>query len=681
MGKKSIFSVNKNKLVIAYYLVLTAVLFYIIRPNIVFPMSIRIPLLAAILLPAIFNVWFLPAVMVLFYGIEASSFASILPTSDFYYILIVVFAFALHYKPSKLLHKELIVLLFFFILSFLHFDFRQVLLWGFIALLLGDMVKTKNDLQPLAYAFIALTIFLSALFLIYKGEFAVNYGDEDLGLERSNWINPNVFGACISAGGVIASAYLTKALRITRTRLGMVLSIAAIVLASFCLPLNASRGALMSFVIPSLVFVLISDLAKWKKVLFLSAFVAGVWWLYQSGYFDLLLYRIEEDDNGTSNRNVIWANKLADFFSNGNLFDLIIGIGQTACVHIGTGFFGAGWSTHNDFVTAFIAYGLIGLLVFVFSVFVYPVRKALPGNKGTVFVLLIYLIVEGFVLEPIFRGYFTEIMFFIFVLKYALIVKSSPKKKVLIEKKEYKREIAAYHAQLRKQTKECGRMKLSEPLTWSPSTDINKRVGTNPPSQPRGDWFKEEELPAADAVSVADEPQQRQEPQQHQTEPKPQPEAKKDAPKRFPKWAAVLLSVVVIGVGCYVISSVVMQKDEPLEDVQELAEEAGKEKSLASEEPVATDEPEWEKYNKMDYRLTNGGYYIMGLDRIVKARAGDNTKKIAKRVYGRADGCCYIEIYNGIKPKTKLQKGMEIKIPKLESKRSVRMRLEQQTKE
>ena len=96
--------------------------------------------------------------------------------------------------------------------------------------------------------------------------------------------------------------------------------------------------------------------------------------------------------------------------------------------------------------------------------------------------------------------------------------------------------------------------------------------------------------------------------------------------------------------------------------------------------PVATDEPEWEKYNKMDYRLSVGGYYITGLDRIVKARAGDNAKKIAKRVYGREEGCCYIEVYNGIKATTELEKGREIKIPKLESKQSVRKRLKQSEK-
>lgn len=423
MGLKSVFTIDKNKQVIAYYLVLTAILFFIIRPNAVLAMPIRILLFAAAVLPTIFSGRFLPAVMVLFYGIEASSFTNILPESEYYYLSLIAIVFFLHNEPSKLLGKGLIILLYFFILSFLHSDLKPVLLWVFLALVLGDMVKTKKDLALLAYAFIVLTIFLGALFLLYKGYFAYDYGKSELGLERSKWINSNVFGATISAGGVMATAYLTNVLRITRTRLGTYLSIAAIVIASLCLPTNASRGALLSFVTPSLAIILISDLSNWKKVLLLSVFVAGAWWLYQSGYFDLLLYRIEEDENGTTNRNIIWATKLADFFSNGSELDWIIGIGQTACVQIGIGF-GADWSTHNDFLTAFIAYGLLGLIIFTFSIFIYPLLKASSSDKRTVFVLLLYLFIECCVLEPLFRGYFTEIMYFIFVLKYASIVES-----------------------------------------------------------------------------------------------------------------------------------------------------------------------------------------------------------------------------------------------------------------
>lgn len=98
-----------------------------------------------------------------------------------------------------------------------------------------------------------------------------------------------------------------------------------------------------------------------------------------------------------------------------------------------------------------------------------------------------------------------------------------------------------------------------------------------------------------------------------------------------------------------------------------------------AEEPVAQGGvPEWERYNEMDPRTKNGYYYIMGLDRMEKVREGDNTKRIANRVFGAAEMACYIEVFNGISASTALEPGTEIKVPKVEPKKSVNKRLQQQ---
>lgn len=207
-------------------------------------------------------------------------------------------------------------------------------------------------------------------------------------------------------------------------------------------------------------------------------------------------------------------------------------------------------------------------------------------------------------------------------------------------------------------------------LTSNTSIYTNKSVYASPSLPPIEYRIMEPvtEQVVPEEPQLPQEPLQPQEPQQSQSEPIPQLEAEKDVPKRFPKWAAILLSVIAIGAGCYIVSSVIMKDDKAIRDVQELSEKAGNEKPVVSEEPVDDDVPEWEKYNKMDSRLLAGGYYIMGLDTIVKARAGDNAEKIAKRVYRSTKGSCYIEVYNGIKATTVLEEGREIKIPKLERK-------------
>jgi len=102
------------------------------------------------------------------------------------------------------------------------------------------------------------------------------------------------------------------------------------------------------------------------------------------------------------------------------------------------------------------------------------------------------------------------------------------------------------------------------------------------------------------------------------------------------------------------------------------------ETEVEPQEMEDTTTPIWEKYNDMDPRTRNGFYYITGLDHIEKAKAGDNTVRIARRVFFAPELACYIEVFNGINGSTVLEEGTEVKIPVIEPKKSVKKRLEQQ---
>lgn len=78
--------------------------------------------------------------------------------------------------------------------------------------------------------------------------------------------------------------------------------------------------------------------------------------------------------------------------------------------------------------------------------------------------------------------------------------------------------------------------------------------------------------------------------------------------------------------------------------------------------------PQLDKYQQMDNRVKYGAYRIVGTAQVVKAKPGDNLKKISRRFLG-PDMECYIEVYNGMNSKTELKEGQSIKIPKLESKK------------
>ncbi len=79
-----------------------------------------------------------------------------------------------------------------------------------------------------------------------------------------------------------------------------------------------------------------------------------------------------------------------------------------------------------------------------------------------------------------------------------------------------------------------------------------------------------------------------------------------------------------------------------------------------------------EKYAAMDARVRLGAYKIVGMEREVKARPGDNLKRIAKREFGSEDMVCYLEVYNGLEANQELEKGQTIKIPALKWKKKKR---------
>lgn len=101
--------------------------------------------------------------------------------------------------------------------------------------------------------------------------------------------------------------------------------------------------------------------------------------------------------------------------------------------------------------------------------------------------------------------------------------------------------------------------------------------------------------------------------------------------------------------------------DDDKEDIED--DEVEQDDVEAKEEEVPLD-----KWEAMDVRVKTGAYRILGTDTVVKAKAGDNLTRIAKRILGPGMEC-YLEVYNGLSSGAALKAGQEIKIPKLELKK------------
>ena len=88
----------------------------------------------------------------------------------------------------------------------------------------------------------------------------------------------------------------------------------------------------------------------------------------------------------------------------------------------------------------------------------------------------------------------------------------------------------------------------------------------------------------------------------------------------------------------------------------------------AETKPAAPVAEEYDKYAAMDARVRTGAYRIVGTERVMKVKEGDNLRRIAQRTLG-PDMECYIEVYNGLTAVSPLKVGQEIKIPKLQLKK------------
>jgi len=118
--------------------------------------------------------------------------------------------------------------------------------------------------------------------------------------------------------------------------------------------------------------------------------------------------------------------------------------------------------------------------------------------------------------------------------------------------------------------------------------------------------------------------------------------------------------------------SLVVGEDSLVEKTDSLAKPTAQKDTVAAmKAPEPAEQVEdYMVYNNKDVRLRLGAYYIMGLDRVVKAREGDRTKSLARRYLGKGMEC-YIEVYNNLDGQTVLEAGQEVKLPKIKLKKIV----------
>lgn len=405
-----------NKTIYRYYFILFLIL-AVWSGESSLPMPVRLLYLGMLVVPLLKRSDLIPAVFAGALTVSYNSFtAPILPTEDYYYMVILG-------GLALLLNKSTKVKGYVFFVFLLYVLFVDLVTQGHISRLFSKMficiltylcVKDRLDRckTPMEIAFMVCSIILSywTLFRLdarMRTIHAVEGMDEAAG-----WTDPNYLGCIIGLGGLIAIKELISA---SKSEIPRILSIITIVISLFALAYLASRGAILALAAGAVILFTFSKRTKSSyKVLFVIAMSALLFFMYQSSVFDALEARFTSDTMATgTGRTEIWAIKLSSFFNDGNILNIIFGYGQEKGFELGN--FGRARAFHNDFIAFLVEYGFVGLILFL-SALSYPVRRASRSIRNTILGFVTFIAVAGLTLEPISSDMPNSIAFTFFIL-------------------------------------------------------------------------------------------------------------------------------------------------------------------------------------------------------------------------------------------------------------------------
>lgn len=419
-----------NNFIYIYY---AALLIYMLSwnsQNTAPPILMRTLFTFAVFTPLWFvNQWLLPAVTICFYSIASYNYAyTYLPTELYIYFFILAIGALIKNKINhlpllnikKILHPNVYIFTFLTLTVNLITGLKIESIVICLAIIILMQYYNNQDIKSLLsleYCFMTISFVLSIMFLVMRTEFSqnVNY----FGLERYGWTDPNYFGMVIGMGSIISFKSLFEN-NIKHSLPLKFIILLIVILSLFVLVVNASRGALLATSIAIIIILLLSKTKTKYKILILTLLIFLILYLLYNSYFDLLLYRLQNDD-GTGSRAQIWLTKLNLFLGNNNILYILFGIGHTNAFQLGAveaGYDSSVIGSHNDYIAVLVSYGVIGLISF-FSLFISPIKKISKESKPIVYTLIGYLAICLLTLEPLTAGRLTFWGFYYYIVVYS----------------------------------------------------------------------------------------------------------------------------------------------------------------------------------------------------------------------------------------------------------------------
>lgn len=406
-----------NKLLIYFGTLLTIMVF---RSSTVPPSLVwRILFILALFIPLIIKgkKIYLPC-LITFLTINFHSFAyGFLPYD--------VAAYAFICLSSVLLYKNkhcglnigyVIAFLYVFFVNVIYSGDPQNIFWCICTLGCCSCIDRNNHQESQGYmlkAFSIISIILSFLYLLNYDSFLATYSAED-NVTRSGWTDPNYL-SCILGMGALSSLILLLRGYSQKILINL-LYILVVIVTIMAQSLMASRGGLMALSLSTVVLLFFLKIRRRYKLTILLLFCLFITWLYTDSYFELLSYRME-NDSVDSGRMDIWSMKLSIFFNEGNVFHWLFGVGYENAFSLSNTSEAVGF--HNDFLAILCAYGIVGLVLFIYMILIRPLNKIHRASRPVVITLLTYLCVVCFTLEPMSSGDVTYWAFYYMILLFS----------------------------------------------------------------------------------------------------------------------------------------------------------------------------------------------------------------------------------------------------------------------
>ena len=407
---------NKKRLYIYYSFLFALLLFTWARLSLI-PTSYRIAFLALLFVPIVFNTisLFFPC-LVLFLTTTLLSFAgyTFMPTEIIYYILIS-FVFALvaifhtreYYYPYPLFILLIVLTL---AVNIVTSGTIEKVSYAFLLMVLVSITILGKDremvIRLIPQAFIIST-FACAVLTLVNQQLLVQ---ESYDYERIISGSLNYTCCTFGIGFVLAFRELFK----TSSWVGKAFYILAMFVLLFTIILEASRGAILSLSIASIVMVLTQRIKLKTRIIIIAAFILIAFVMYNNQVLDLLIYRIQSDEGTGTGRTEIWAEKLGKFHASLSFSSALFGIGYENTWNLGGArrqFIGC----HNDFIAFYIEYGLIGLFLFLLLILSPLIVARTKSLRADIAPLVVFVILTCLTLEPFSIGYLPFFFLLLFI--------------------------------------------------------------------------------------------------------------------------------------------------------------------------------------------------------------------------------------------------------------------------